>query len=137
MSTTEAVPLSVPLPELAINFRVMMRLEGVPVASRRKFRRRGKCAKCGTTTGSMTVDHIVPRCRLRHLPSIMNHPLNKQTLCQPCNNQKGNGKAIDYREDIGRFEGLVRLMRRHGVREEILMAVDGALCQALPDIEAA
>lgn len=105
-------------PEVETDFRVLMRLEGVSMGSRRKhYRRKGRCAKCGVhgSIEMMTVDHIVPQCRLRAYPKIKNHAANKQTLCAPCNNDKGNGPAIDYRGDKSLYDLLNRLLAQAGL----------------------
>lgn len=116
-------------PEVATDFRILMRLEGVPVAKRKKhYRRKGRCAKCGVhgSLVMMTVDHIVPQSRLRHYPKIKNHPANKQTLCAPCNNDKGHGPAIDYRGDRHLYDLLNRLLAQAGLNIKVFMQLTDA-----------
>ena len=49
------------------------------------YRRDGnQCLKCGTKD-NLSIDHIVPK----SLGGI-NNPINYQTLCKPCNTNKGN-----------------------------------------------
>jgi 5-methylcytosine-specific restriction endonuclease McrA len=112
----------------AQDFRVLMRSEGIPVRSRKpKFRRRGRCQKCGVHNSieQMTVDHIVPQCRLRSHPRIRNHAANKQTLCAPCNNGKGDGAAIDYRNDKHLYDLLNRLLAQAGLNIKVFQAISG------------
>lgn len=98
---TATVPLVPAL--VAQDFRVLMKVQGVAhkKPQRKAYRKRGRCERCGIhrSLEEMTVDHIVPQCLLRKFPRIRNHNANKQTLCAPCNNNKGNGAAVDYRDD--------------------------------------
>ena len=64
----------------------------VPRAIQRKISRRAlfardgwRCAYCGTTSGRLTLDHVVPRSRGGE--SIWE---NVVTACAPCNHKKGN-----------------------------------------------
>jgi 5-methylcytosine-specific restriction endonuclease McrA len=64
----------------------------VPRAVQRKISRRAlfardgwKCAYCGTTSGRLTLDHVVPRSRGGE--SVWE---NVVTACAPCNHKKGN-----------------------------------------------
>lgn len=115
--------------DVETDFRVLMRLEGVSVPKRKKhYRRKGRCAKCGVHSSleAMTVDHIVPQCRLRKHPKIKNHPANKQTLCAPCNNDKGHGPAIDYRGDQHMYDLLNRLLAQAGLSIKVFMSITDA-----------
>lgn len=110
----------------ATDFRLLMRAEGIPVKSRkRKYRRQGRCQRCGVhhSLADMTIDHIVPQCRLREFPKIKNHPANKQTLCSDCNNGKGDGPAIDYRDDQNMFDLLNRLLAQAGLSIKVFQAI--------------
>ena len=49
-----------------------------------------KCLKCGVTT-DLTYDHVLPACFGGSLTQI-----NGQTLCRPCNEEKGEN-YVDYR----------------------------------------
>ena len=60
-----------------------------------------KCEICGTTE-DLTKDHIVPKWLMKRLPAFGSklkggihgkHNSNIQTLCRPCNSEKG-GKII-------------------------------------------
>ncbi len=64
----------------------------VPRAVQRKISRRAlfardgwRCAYCGTTSGRLTLDHVVPRSRGGE--SVWE---NVVTACAPCNHKKGN-----------------------------------------------
>lgn len=49
-----------------------------------------KCLKCGAKDG-LTIDHIVPRSK-----GGDNSKDNLQTLCEQCNNEKGNKNCASY-----------------------------------------
>jgi len=56
------------------------------ISRRALFARDGwKCAYCGTTSGRLTLDHVVPRSRGGE--SVWE---NVVTACAPCNHRKGN-----------------------------------------------
>jgi NMD protein affecting ribosome stability and mRNA decay len=115
-----------PRAEIQTDFRVLMRAEGIPVRSRKKkYRRQGRCQKCGIThkVADMTIDHIVPQCRLKDHPRIKNHPANKQTLCSTCNNIKSDGAAIDYRGDPHLHELLNRMLAQAGLSIKVFRAI--------------
>jgi 5-methylcytosine-specific restriction endonuclease McrA len=64
----------------------------VPRSVQRKISRRAlfardqwRCAYCGTSTGRLTLDHVVPRSRGGE--SVWE---NVVTSCAPCNHKKGN-----------------------------------------------
>lgn len=108
------------------DFRVLMRVEGIPVKTRKqRFRKKGRCQKCGVHNSleTMTVDHIVPQCRLQSHPRIKNHPANKQTLCGPCNNGKGDGPAIDYRGEQHLYDLLNRMLANTGLSIKVFQAI--------------
>ena len=55
-----------------------------------------KCQKCGVTPPTpIEVDHIKPRARY---PELALDPNNLQVLCKPCNREKGDRYATDYRD---------------------------------------
>lgn len=111
---------------VAQDFRVLMRVEGIPVRSRKqRYRKKGRCEQCGVHSSleTMTVDHIVPQCRLKAHPRIRNHPANKQTLCAPCNNTKGDGTAIDYRGDQHLYDLLNRMLAHAGLSIKVFQAI--------------
>jgi 5-methylcytosine-specific restriction endonuclease McrA len=61
-----------------------------PSKRQRCYERDGfRCAKCGSGE-NLTVDHIIPKSR-----GGKNWLKNLQTLCQPCNQQKGQ-KVAQY-----------------------------------------
>lgn len=82
-----------------------------------------KCAQCGIRQphAVITRDHIVPRALLRKAlkppayAEVVSHPLNHQWLCDEHNNIKGCGDPVDYRGDPDKYEGLVSLLRQHGL----------------------
>lgn len=108
------------------DFRVLMRVEGLSVSSRRqRYRKKGRCEKCGihNSLATMTVDHIVPQCRLQKHPRIKNHRANKQTLCASCNNLKSDGAAIDYRGEQHLYDLLNRLLANAGLDIKVFQAI--------------
>lgn len=120
---TATVPLSIPA-LVAQDFRVLMKVQGVGYSrpARKSYRKRGRCAKCAVPRSleTMTVDHIVPQCLLKAYPRIRNHSANKQTLCAPCNNAKGDGAAVDYRNDLTRHRTLITLLRQAGLSIQVI-----------------
>lgn len=111
--------------DVETDFRILMRLEGVSMPKKKPYRRKGRCAKCGVpgSLETMTTDHIVPQCRLKKYPKIKNHRANKQTLCAPCNNDKGHGPAVDYRGDKHLFELLNRMLAQAGLNIRVFQAL--------------
>lgn len=95
-----------------------------------------RCLRCGTTV-KITVDHIVPKARLRRR-GVPHHPgFNTQPLCDPCNRWKGGRRIIDFRSREEHDE-LIVWMKMSGlgdlVREvEWLGAQDAACCDAHAD----
>lgn len=119
---TATVPLSIPA-LVAQDFRVLMKVQGVTYKKpqRKAYRKKGRCERCGIhrSLEAMTVDHIVPQCMLRKFPRIRNHVANKQTLCETCNNNKGSGVAVDYRDDPALHRTLKNLLYQAGLSVEV------------------
>ena len=76
----------------------------VPRAVQRKISRRAlfardgwRCVYCGTTSGRLTLDHVVPRSRGGD--SVWE---NVVTSCAPCNLRKGNRSLEEARMTLGR-----------------------------------
>lgn len=69
----------------------------------------GQCLACGQTSGTLTVDHVVPLCI-----GGTNDPFNLQCLCKSCNSQKPKRIPVDYRPDGGAF--MLRLLRVEQLR---------------------
>ena len=74
----------------------------VPRAVQRKISRRAlfardgwKCAYCGTASGRLTLDHVVPRSRGGE--SVWE---NVVTACAPCNHRKGNRLLEEARMEL-------------------------------------
>jgi 5-methylcytosine-specific restriction endonuclease McrA len=74
----------------------------VPRAVQRKISRRAlfardgwRCAYCGTASGRLTLDHIVPRSRGGE--SVWE---NVVTACAPCNHRKGNRTLEEARMEL-------------------------------------
>ena len=74
----------------------------VPRAVQRKISRRAlfardgwRCVYCGTTSGRLTLDHVVPRSRGGE--SIWE---NVVTACAPCNHNKGNRTVEEARMEL-------------------------------------
>lgn len=80
-----------------------------------------RCVACGRRTSRLTKDHVVPRDILRKagIPEGRGGALNIQRICEPCNQKKGNWKAVDYRGDWKLYISLVELMEYLGLNVEI------------------
>src|SRR3989442_12951327 len=79
----------------------------VPRAVKRKISRRAlfardgwRCAYCGTTTGRLTLDHVVPRSKGGD--SVWE---NVVTSCAPCNLRKGNRLPHEVSMELKRRPG--------------------------------
>lgn len=61
-------------------------LRSMPESRRRRIKRRDghRCVYC-SSPGPLTVDHIVPICK-----GGTNDDVNLMTVCDPCNQHKGN-----------------------------------------------
>lgn len=82
-----------------------------------------RCAQCGAEQphAVITRDHIVPRVLLRNslepreYARVVSSPLNHQWLCDEHNNIKGCRYSVDYRGDPVKYNGLIALLKRHGL----------------------